>query len=90
MAENGKQTTYDVPDFHEKGKPRCAETDPDMFFPEPDSRYLESTIRIAKDICTRCPYVEECLEWALSHNEIGIWGATTEKERQLIRRRARK
>ena len=62
----------------------CATTDPDAFFPEKDG----SAAR-AKKICGQCDVVAECLAYALSRNEqFGIWGNTSPKERQLMRREA--
>ena len=86
MSKNGEEAMYDIPDFFGKGDPLCSKIDPDVFFPEPDSPSLHSAVRIAKEICNRCPYKTECLEWAVSRNEIGIWGGTTDIERRKIRR----
>lgn len=79
----------DFPDFFDKGRPKCSEVDPDIFFPEPDQPNAGATIREAKRVCETCPYLEECREWAISHGEMGIWGGTTETERRrLLRQRA--
>ncbi len=41
----------------------------------------------AKRICTRCPVVEECLEYALRIREPhGIWGGLNEFERRRLLR----
>jgi WhiB family transcriptional regulator, redox-sensing transcriptional regulator len=61
---------------------RCAETDPDEFFPEKGS-----TTRHAKRICAGCEVRTQCLDYALEADErFGIWGGTSERERRLIRR----
>ncbi len=75
------------PQFNDKGHAPCRETDVEIFFPErgKPTAALKS-IRTAQAICRRCPYKDPCLEWALTHHEIGIWGATTEGERRRIRR----
>lgn len=54
------------------------------FFPERGDRN-----KAAKAICfDLCPVREECLEHALSRPEKwGIWGGTSERERQAIRKR---
>ena len=36
----------------------------------------------AKQFCAECPVKRECLEFALIYNEKGIWGGTTEEERE--------
>lgn len=84
----------DYPDFKEFGDPPCATSYPDAFFSEDPfdlghnysrGRYLYELE--AKKICLECPYVKRCLEYALKNPElIGIWGATTEYQRQKIRR----
>lgn len=41
----------------------------------------------AKRICGLCPVRDECLTWALDHNEPeGIWGGLDPKERKRLRR----
>lgn len=60
----------------------CRETDPDLWFPE-----LGSTAKAAKRICGRCPVAAECLAYAIEHQEMGIWGGTSEKQRRRIRAR---
>jgi len=37
-------------------------------------------------ICQPCPIREQCLEWALYHEQYGIWGGTTEWQRKVMRR----
>lgn len=63
----------------------CAGVDPEAFFPD---KCGES--HLARRICTNCPVVAECLEWALEHYEMGIWGGTSFKERAEIRKRRRR
>ena len=58
----------------------CAQTDPDLFFPE------DKSSRAPKAICARCPVRVTCLDYALERNESqGIWGGTTAAERRRIR-----
>jgi WhiB family transcriptional regulator, redox-sensing transcriptional regulator len=59
----------------------CAQADPDAWFPEKGG----STVS-AKRICMGCPVRDECLQYALDHNERhGVWGATSERERQKLK-----
>ena len=37
----------------------------------------------AKQLCTRCPVHDECLEAGRRNRECGIWGGETEEERAL-------
>lgn len=76
-----------VPGFMNKGNASCAEVDPELFFPERGAVTAgQRGIQSAKSICRTCPYTIECLEWALTHNEMGIWGGTTERERRRLKR----
>ncbi|MCI2423974.1 WhiB family transcriptional regulator [Saccharopolyspora sp. K220] len=60
----------------------CAETDPEVFFPEPGQTHL---VVKAKAICAVCPVIDSCREVAIRRGEHGIWGGTTESERRTIR-----
>jgi WhiB family redox-sensing transcriptional regulator len=62
----------------------CAQTDPEAFFPEKGG-----STREAKRICVGCEVKEECLAYALAHDErFGIWGGLSERERRRLKRRA--
>lgn len=63
----------------------CAQTDPEIFFPEEDWQ----TARKAKTICARCDVRAACLAYALRNRETdGVWGGLAPKERQRLRRAA--
>ena len=69
----------------------CLSADPDLFFPISSTGPAERQRARAKTICAGCPVRRECLEFALSHNQIyGIWGGTTAEDRQRERRRKRR
>lgn len=74
----------DVPRFKESA--RCAETDPDAFFPE-------RGVRIGKirDVCNRCEALDECLTYALDReldgDTDGVWGGTSPEQRRRMRPR---
>jgi hypothetical protein len=59
----------------------CAGID---FFPAPGDPGLE-----AKAVCVDCSVQVACLDHALLHRELGIWGGTTGRERSRIRRQRR-
>ena len=60
----------------------CAQTDPEAFFPEKGG-----STREAKRICLGCEVKDECLDYALAHDErFGIWGGLSERERRRIKR----
>lgn len=83
----------DYPDFTEFGEPPCATSFPDAFFSDDPldgalvrrGRYTHELA--AKKICFGCDYRQRCLEYALRHKNLeGIWGGTTEYQRDKIRR----
>ncbi|HEY0889346.1 MAG TPA: WhiB family transcriptional regulator [Nocardioides sp.] len=65
----------------------CADTsNPDAFF-----SFEEWETEQARNICRRCPAIRDCLAWALTHREHGIWAGTTPEQRDaLVRRHASK
>ncbi len=64
---------------------RCADQDPDLFFPVGSSGpALRQTLR-AKAVCAQCPVRAECLEWALDTRQPhGVWGGLDEHERERL------
>lgn len=77
----------DIPDEPWVAEAICPDADPEMFFPTAGQAPVA---RAAVDICTACPVVDDCLAWALDHNEKhGVWGGKTEDERRSIRRKRR-
>jgi len=74
--------TEDEQDWQERAL--CAQTDPEAFFPEKGG-----STREAKRICLGCEVKDECLEYALAHDErFGIWGGLSERERRKLKKRA--
>lgn len=62
----------------------CHDLDPAIFFPgrgEP--------IAAAVAVCSACPVKDQCLEWALHHENSGIWGGASEQERRRMRKKRR-
>ena len=39
-----------------------------------------------RELCRNCPVRTECLEHALHHERFGVWGGSTESEREVLRR----
>ena len=63
---------------------RCAEVDPAVWFPT-----MGQSNRPAKAICRRCDIRAACLADALADPELeGVWGGTSLRERQTMRRAA--
>ncbi len=60
----------------------CAEVDPELFFP----MVGQNTAHIAKRVCGHCTVRRECLEYAMQHHENwGVWGGLSERERRRLR-----
>ena len=61
----------------------CAQTDPELFFPEKGQPSA-----LAKLVCRRCPVIAQCLEYAVNSPILleGVWGGTSMKQRQELRR----
>jgi WhiB family redox-sensing transcriptional regulator len=66
------------------GTTLCAQTDPELFFPEKGG-----SIVAAKRICRKCPVQAECLAFGLANREpFGVFGGLSTRERdRLIGRR---
>ena len=63
----------------------CSQTDPEVFFPEKGG-----STRDAKQGCELCEVREQCLEWAIDHDErFGIWGGMSERERRQVKKERR-
>ena len=61
---------------------RCAETDPELFYPAKGE-----TSTAARLICAKCEVVAQCLAYALDGGEgYGVWGGTNPAERRAMRR----
>ena len=59
----------------------CAQTDPELFFPE-----TGGSVREAKAVCAGCPVRAQCLAHALAHGErYGVWGGLSEPERRRLK-----
>lgn len=81
------QLSRKYPVFAEHGVPVCATTDPEIFFPEKGAKGQSLyVVAAARRMCATCPYKNPCLEWAVMHDEMGIWGGTTQKERRVHRK----
>ncbi|MFF3747708.1 WhiB family transcriptional regulator [Streptomyces kronopolitis] len=55
----------------------CSGADPDIFF----SDRADDTLR-ALALCTSCPVVAECREWARANHVVGVWGGETDEARR--------
>jgi WhiB family transcriptional regulator, redox-sensing transcriptional regulator len=69
----------------------CSTSDPELFFPISSSGPARHQVARAKKICGRCPIQRVCRDYAVDAGPVqGIWGGTTEEERQALRNRRRR
>lgn len=63
---------------------------PDLFFPDPETDNVIRSYKMAKQLCSGCPVILECINYAVQAGETnGMWGGLTPEEiRKLRRRRA--
>lgn len=66
----------------------CRSADPDLFFPVSALGPSMEQVARAKSVCATCPVTRECLDFALATRQIhGVWGGTSEQERERLRQR---
>jgi WhiB family redox-sensing transcriptional regulator len=66
----------------------CQSADPELFFPISSLGAGSHEVARAKAVCRQCQVRSQCLSHALASRQVqGIWGGTTEEERQLLRER---
>ena len=83
-ADQATDLLGDVPQWQELAL--CSQTDPEAFYPEKGG-----STREAKKICGRCVVKDDCLQYALTHDErFGIWGGLSERERRKLKHRVEK
>ncbi|MPZ74006.1 MAG: WhiB family transcriptional regulator [Nitriliruptorales bacterium] len=81
-------TTAIVPDW--RSRAACIGEDPELWFPPGHTGESLRQAEAAKTICRRCDVREACLAWALDNDAWGIWGGTTQAERDAMTRRRRR
>jgi WhiB family redox-sensing transcriptional regulator len=63
----------------------CQGEDPELFFPVTAAGPALAQVLAAKAVCFRCAVRAACLAFALATGQAGIWGGTTQDERQAMR-----
>ncbi len=64
----------------------CAGSDPEWWFPHETAEATQSTW-LRQQFCDHCPVITECLDDALRTGVVGVWAATTTKQRAAMKRR---
>jgi hypothetical protein len=88
VPQDHKKIYIPIPEFPDA---LCKSVESELFFPGiiPQARttkmlYMDK-IKQAIDTCMECVHQEDCLNYALKAEPFGIWGGTTEMEREYIR-----
>ena len=65
--------------------PTCASIGVEAYYVQTTT--LDDLNLKAKELCKECPDFAPCLEWALVHEDQGIWAGTTNQDRNRLRRK---
>lgn len=57
----------------------CQRVDPEEFFQTKQSK-------VQMRICEECPVFELCRDYAMLHEDYGVWGGTTDRQRKKFRK----
>jgi len=69
----------------------CQRVDPELFFPVSQAGPARLQVARAKAVCGGCRVRQTCLDYALAtHQGHGVWGGTSEEERQVLRTKDRR
>lgn len=74
-----------LPDRPWLAQAACRDKSPDIFFYRSTEHLTKGPI--ARAICARCPVRAECAEWGIRHEEFGVWGGLSGRQRMVERRR---
>jgi hypothetical protein len=65
------------------GEARCEQIGEMIFFPKSDDPVDYTAL--AKKLCSECPLLEKCRDYAIHTLVDGIWGGMTRRERERYR-----
>lgn len=78
----------DLQSLYQSGSCRGMEWD-GFFADPPPGKPAEVPESVAR-ICAACPVRQTCLDWALAHDEWGVWAGTSRKVRESLARGIRR
>lgn len=76
----GLEALFDLTPMLWMKSAQCINEDPEMFF-QRDSAFSEA---LARRVCSGCPVILECLEYALERDERGWWGGMSRRQRKAL------
>lgn len=68
------------------GTQPCRDLDPELFFPKNSKESWYHPLQ-TRPACDECPFLEECLAYALANDVSGFWGGMTHADRKEERKR---
>lgn len=89
-ATNNPVFNLKVPTPRDITRTPCQKNDPEIWFPSGENLPEDTEkIKTAKSLCLQCHETNKCLSFAVTNKiRYGIWGGTTESERETLIRRA--
>ncbi|MER6914427.1 WhiB family transcriptional regulator [Streptomyces sp. NPDC000594] len=67
----------------------CTDEDPELFFPVSGTGPGADQVARARQVCERCPVVQDCFDWAeRTGQRTGVWGGVLATQRRSVRRPA--
>lgn len=78
-----------VEDFFDVKQAACRGKSVSLFYPSHTHKNVSrrQEVLLGKELCSKCAVALGCLDYALHYEPLGIWGGTTEVEREILRRR---
>lgn len=72
--------------FFDVNLANCKDADPEIFFADQkeEEEYSKKKTKAALAVCSDCPVIADCLQFAIVENAIGVWGGTTTQERRIL------
>lgn len=67
-----------------QGDQLCAQVGHDFYYVEKGGEAVHIAAHLKK-VCNSCPYLVDCREWAIVHEEFGYWGGLSANERNRLR-----
>lgn len=70
------------------GSELCTQVPHELFFEyETRTKSGREDVQDLKKLCSNCPRLNECAEYAIKHELYGFWGGMTEQERIAYRKK---
>jgi len=87
MKDHGNAVTEFTLQYNQElgEKALCKGMDTEVFFPTKEL-YTQEELALYESMCSECPVMLMCFEWALAHEVHGVWGGTSPLHRRMVRK----